>query len=76
MPTARPTRQAHRPSSSGPLKKVLYTGGRRLTEPQMPTNIIEPRAVGTSQKPLAEMQTQNDPVGSDAWQRMGPDCPK
>lgn len=57
-------------------KKVLYTWRHRLTEPLTPTNIIEPRAAGTSQKSLAEMQTQNNPVESDTWQKVGPDCPK
>lgn len=58
------------------LKKVFYTRRHRLTEPLTLTNIIEPQAVGTSQKSLAEMQTQNNPMESDTWQKVGPDCPK
>lgn len=42
----------------------------------MPTNVIEPRAAGTSQKSLAEMQTRNNPTGSDAGQETGPAVPK
>lgn len=66
-------RPARPPAPRQRLRKVL---NRRGAEPPAPTDAIEPRAAGTSQKSLAEMQTQNNPMGSDTWQKVGPDCPK
>ena len=71
--TARPPGPLARQQQA--LKKVLYTWRHRLTEPLTPTNIIEPRAAGTSQKSLAEMQTQNNPVESDTCAKAAPTVP-
>lgn len=53
------------------LKKALYAWGAGWPSPAAYKYHRTP-AVGTSQKSLAEMQTQSNPMGSDIWQKMGP----